>query len=120
MISQILQFVVSMMNEHSFESACITIKVVEQSSVFCCLQLVTSKFKKHEATALVKVAAEKAERTEQERRRKEKLVRKKKEEQEEERMEAESKIVELTDEQAAELQEEIDNKVFDREKSVVR
>lgn len=74
-------------------------------------QLVNGKFKKHEATALAKVAGEKAERAEQERRRKERLEKKKKEEKaDEDRLNSESKIVELTDEQAAELQEEIDSK----------
>ncbi|XP_076636841.1 nuclear distribution C, dynein complex regulator [Colletes latitarsis] len=75
-------------------------------------KLVTSKFKKYEATALAKAATEKAERAEQERRRKEKLEKKKREEKAaaEEQMNSESKIVELTDEQAVKLQEEIDNK----------
>lgn len=72
-----------------------------------------SKFKKHEAGALAKAASEKAERAEQERRRKERLEKKRKEEQaEEEKIDNDSKIVELTDEQAVKLQEEIENKVF--------
>lgn len=71
-----------------------------------------SKFKKHEASALAKVASEKADRVEQERRRKERIEKKKKEDQvEEEKLDNDSKIVELTDEQAAKLQEEIDSKV---------
>lgn len=71
-----------------------------------------SKFKKHESTAVAKAASEKAERVEQERRRKERLEKKKKEDKaEEDKLNSESKIVELTDEQAAKLQEEIDNKV---------
>lgn len=79
---------------------------------YICLQLVTSKFKKHEATAIEKAASEKAERAEQEKRRKERLEKKKREEKaEEEKFNSESKIVELTDEQAVKLQEEIDNKV---------
>ncbi|XP_043798117.1 nuclear migration protein nudC [Apis laboriosa] len=74
-------------------------------------KLVTSKFKKHEATALAKAASEKAERAEQEKRRKERLEKKKREEKaEEDKFNSESKIVELTDEQAAKLQEEIDSK----------
>ncbi|XP_015605876.1 nuclear migration protein nudC [Cephus cinctus] len=75
-------------------------------------KLVMAKFKKHEATALAKASAEKAERAEQERRRKERIERKRKEEQqtEESQIDSESKIVELTDEQAAKLQEEIDSK----------
>lgn len=40
-------------------------------------KLVTSKFKKYEATALAKAASEKAERAEQEKRRKERLEKKK-------------------------------------------
>lgn len=68
-----------------------------------------SKFKKHENTAISKVFAEKAERAEQEKRRKERLEKKKKEE--DAQFSSESKIVELTDEQAVELQAEIDNKV---------
>lgn len=72
-----------------------------------------SKFKKHEANALAKAASDKAERVEQERRRKERLEKKKKEEQaEEEKINNDSRIVELTDEQAVKLQEEIDNKVY--------
>ncbi|XP_011063780.1 PREDICTED: nuclear migration protein nudC [Acromyrmex echinatior] len=74
-------------------------------------KLVMSKFKKYEAGALAKAASDKAERTEQERRRKERQEKKRKEEQaEEEKIDNDSKIVELTDEQAVKLQEEIDNK----------
>nr|XP_050847015.1 nuclear migration protein nudC [Vespula vulgaris] len=84
-------------------------------------KLVTGKFKKYEATALAKAAAEKAERAEQERRRKERLEKKKKEEEktEEEQMDTDSRIVELTDEQAAKLQEEIDNKKLSKEVAAV-
>lgn len=71
-----------------------------------------SKFKKHEAGALAKAASDKTERAEQEKRRKERLEKKKKEEQtEEEKIDDDSRIVELTDEQAVKLQEEIENKV---------
>lgn len=71
-----------------------------------------SIFKKYESTAVDKVKAEKSERAEQERRRKEKVEKKKKEEQELlDSANKESKIVELTDEQASKLQEEIDTKV---------
>lgn len=71
-----------------------------------------SKFKKHEAGALAKAVSDKAERTEQEKKRKERLEKKKKEEQmEEEKIDNDSRIVELTDEQAVKLQEEIENKV---------
>ncbi|XP_012057872.1 PREDICTED: nuclear migration protein nudC [Atta cephalotes] len=74
-------------------------------------KLVMSKFKKYEAGALAKATSDKAERAEQERRRKERLEKKRKEEQaEEEKIDHDSKIVELTDEQAVKLQEEIDNK----------
>ena len=72
-----------------------------------------SIFKKHEATAVIKTETEKAERLEQERKRRERLEKKRKEEQAAEKMETDSKIIELTDEQAAKLQEEIDNKVGD-------
>lgn len=53
-----------------------------------------------------------AERAEQERRRKERIEKKRKEEKDEEdKIDNDSKIVELTDEQAVKLQEEIDSKV---------
>lgn len=70
-------------------------------------------FKKHEAVALAKAASEKAERAEQERRRKERLEKKKREEEkvEEVKLDNDSRIVELTDEQAVKLQEEIDSEV---------
>lgn len=78
-----------------------------------------SKFKKHEANALAKAASDKAERAEQERRRKERLEKKKKEEQaEEEQLNNDSRIVELTDEQAVKLQEEIDNKKLAKDAAV--
>lgn len=77
------------------------------------MQLVMSKFKKYEANGVAKAASDKAERLEQEKRRKERLDKKKKEEQAEElKLDNDSRIVELTDEQAVKLQEEIDNKVF--------
>lgn len=79
---------------------------------FNCLQLVMSKFKQFEGTALAKLNAEKAERAEQERKRKEKLEKKMKEEQVVlDSVNDDSKIVELTDEQASKLQKELDNKV---------
>lgn len=78
-------------------------------------KLVNSKFQKYRATALAKSNAEKAERAEQEKRRKEKFEKKKKEEEAavaaENVIDDDSRIVELTDEQADELQAEIDNKV---------
>lgn len=76
------------------------------------MQLLTSIFKKYEASAIAKAASDKAERAEQEKRRKERLEKKKKEDKvEEEKLDNDSKIVELTDEQAIKLQEEIDSKV---------
>jgi len=72
-----------------------------------------SKFRKHKTSALAKAASDKVERVEQEKRRKEKLEKKKKEDQVEDgKIDNDSKIVELTDEQAVKLQEEIDSKVF--------
>ncbi|KAI4494483.1 hypothetical protein M0802_008804 [Mischocyttarus mexicanus] len=83
-------------------------------------KLVTGKFKKYEATALAKAAAEKAARIEQEIRRKGKLEKKKKEEEKlEEKMDTGSRIVELTDEQAIKLQQEIDNKKISKEATAV-
>ncbi|KAG7189306.1 hypothetical protein KM043_016963 [Ampulex compressa] len=82
-------------------------------------KLVTSKFKKYEATALAKAETEIAERAEQERRRKERLEKKRKEEQMEDKMDSDSRIVELTDEQAVKLQEEIDNKKLVKDTSAV-
>lgn len=70
-----------------------------------------SIFKKYEATAVAKVKAEKAERAEQEKRRKEKLEQKKMEEKSSVELNEDEKIVELTDEQASKLQQEIDSKV---------
>ncbi|XP_058802252.1 nuclear migration protein nudC [Phymastichus coffea] len=69
-------------------------------------KLVNSIFKKYQSTAITKKNKEKAERAEQERKRKEKIEKKKKEA----ALEHDSKIVELTDEQAVKLQEEIDSK----------
>ncbi|KAJ8668832.1 hypothetical protein QAD02_000091 [Eretmocerus hayati] len=83
-------------------------------------KLVMSKFKKYEATAVAKVKAERAERAEQERRRKEKLEKKKREEQAElDSMNNDSKIVELTDEQASKLQAELDNKKSTKESAPI-
>ncbi|XP_012229661.1 nuclear migration protein nudC [Linepithema humile] len=82
-------------------------------------KLVLSKLKKYETSALAKVASEKVERAEQERRRKEILEKKRKEEQaEEEKIDNDSRIVELTDEQAVKLQEEIDNKKLVKDTAV--
>ncbi|XP_025602880.1 nuclear migration protein nudC [Athalia rosae] len=80
-------------------------------------KLVMSKFKKHETTAISKLFAEKAERAEQEKRRKEKLEKKK--EEEKQQLSSESKIVELTDEQADQLQAELDNKKVSTETPAV-
>ncbi|EFN83882.1 Nuclear migration protein nudC [Harpegnathos saltator] len=82
-------------------------------------KLLIGIFKKYEAVAVTKAASDKAERAEQERRRKERLEKKKKEDKvEEEKLDNDSKIVELTDEQAVKLQEEIDSKKLAREAAV--
>ncbi|OAD61320.1 Nuclear migration protein nudC [Eufriesea mexicana] len=82
-------------------------------------KLVTSKFKKYQATAVAKAAIDKAERAEQERRRIERLEMKKKEENAKDIFNLDSKIVELTDDQAATLQEEIDSKKLAKESPAV-
>ncbi|XP_016837580.1 nuclear migration protein nudC [Nasonia vitripennis] len=82
-------------------------------------KLVNSIFKKYEATAVAKSKAEKAERAEQEKRRKEKLEKKKKEEElSSVVLNEDEKIVELTDEQASKLQQELDSKKSPKEDSV--
>lgn len=82
-------------------------------------KLLLSKFKKHEAAALAKAASDIAERAEQERRRKERIEKKKKEEKDEEdKIDNDSRIVELTDEQAVKLQEEIDSKKLAKDAAV--
>lgn len=85
------------------------------------MQLLISIFKRHEAAAVTKAASDKAERAEQEKRRKERLEKKKKEDKvEEEKLDNDSRIVELTDEQAIKLQEEIDSKVCTLQKINIR
>ncbi|KAK0085336.1 hypothetical protein PV325_005377 [Microctonus aethiopoides] len=69
-----------------------------------------SKFKKHQATALARENIAREERAEQMRKHKERIEKKKKKEAEEYLEDNQSKIVELTDEQAEKLQAEIDNK----------
>lgn len=73
-------------------------------------KLVMSKFKKYEKQALELLSKKKEEREEIERKRKEKLAQKRKEEEEEEnKMNVkEATITELTDDEAVELQKEID------------
>lgn len=80
-------------------------------------KLVNSKFQKYRGTAMAKSNAEKAERAEQEKKRKERLEKKRKEEEEKEKAaksvidnDDDSRIVELTDEQADALQAELDSK----------
>ncbi|XP_015182528.1 PREDICTED: nuclear migration protein nudC [Polistes dominula] len=82
-------------------------------------KLITGKFKKYEAIALEKAAAKKAKRAELERISKEKLEKKKEEEKLEEQMDMDSRIVELTDEQAVKLQQEIDKKKISKEATAV-
>ncbi|CAB0034189.1 unnamed protein product [Trichogramma brassicae] len=75
-------------------------------------KLVMKVFKKHQKTALEISSAKKAERAEQERKRKERLEKKRKEEEAAfEVKNDDSKIVELTDEQADKLQKELDSKL---------
>ncbi|OXU30094.1 hypothetical protein TSAR_004183, partial [Trichomalopsis sarcophagae] len=83
-------------------------------------KLVNSIFKKYEATAVAKSKTKKTERAEQEKRRKEKLEKKKKEEElSSVVLNEDEKIVELTDEQASKLQQELDSKKNPKEDSVV-
>lgn len=71
----------------------------------------TDIFKKHEATGVSKAETEKAERAELNRKHLEKIEKQRKKEEIAEQMETDQKIVELSDEEAAKLQAEIDNKV---------
>lgn len=85
------------------------------------MQLLNKIFKNYEASAIAKAASDKAERAEQEKRRKERLEKKKKEDKVEEvKLDNDSKIVELTDEQAVKLQEEIDSKVCMSQKMCIQ
>uniref|UniRef100_A0A1B6L247 Nuclear migration protein nudC n=1 Tax=Graphocephala atropunctata TaxID=36148 RepID=A0A1B6L247_9HEMI len=70
--------------------------------------MVMSKFKKHQSQALETQAKKKRESEEADRKRKEKIAKAKEEEQKLSQQKQESKIVELTDEQAAQLQKELD------------
>ncbi|XP_014474737.1 PREDICTED: nuclear migration protein nudC [Dinoponera quadriceps] len=82
-------------------------------------KLLLSIFRRYEAAAVAKAESDKAERAEQEKRRKERLEKKRKEEKaEEEKLDNDSRIVELTDEQAVKLQEEIDSKKLAKEAAV--
>lgn len=71
------------------------------------IQILLEKFRKHQKAALQRVAQENEEREEQERRRKERLRKK-----QEEEKQKEAQIQEVTDEEAAKIQQEIDEKVM--------
>lgn len=70
-------------------------------------------FKKHESTGVKKAETENAERAEKNKKHLEKIEKKRKEEEEDiaQKMETDQRIVELSEEEAEKLQEEIDNKV---------
>lgn len=75
------------------------------------LQLVMAKFRKYEKQALELHSKQKAERDDNEKKRKDKLAQKKKEE-EMSHVKSEASITELTDDEALQLQKEIDDKVY--------
>ncbi|XP_043483426.1 nuclear migration protein nudC [Leptopilina heterotoma] len=74
-------------------------------------KLVMDIFKKHEDTGVKKAETENAERAEKNRKHMEKIEKKRKEEEDiAQKMETDQRIVELSEEEAEKLQEEIDNK----------
>lgn len=79
--------------------------------MFVYFQMVMSKFKKHQAQAVEEFDKKKKQNEEADRKKKEKAAKAKEEESKMNQQKQPSKITELTDEEAAQLQKEIDAEV---------